>query len=946
VGYVWDDNDGATTGMFETGTEGGIEGVTVFLCSTSPCGDGNAIATTTTDANGFYSFGNLTPGSYYVSVSPPAGMEQSGDPDFPNVDCDPGNCDNQTTSAVSVAVNEITGPINFGYDGGLNIGDTVYADWNGDGTQDVTAEEGIAGVTVLLYHDLDGDGAVDFTDVILDTQITDLNGNYLFSNVSPNGDYLVVVSETSLPVGYVQTGDPDEVGTCTVCDADYSLLNLAASDLDGDFGYQPRGLGSIGDFVWFDTDGDGVQDAGEPGISGVIVNLYEDANGDGLIDPATDALIGTTTTDGSGNYVFSSLADGNYIVEVDQSNFSTGNALDSETLSSAGAAYTNTSGQVSYRYTLTGGTDFLDADFGFVSSAIGDTIWLDENGDGAQGSTEPGISGVDVFLCLVSPCTSGNAIATTTTNADGEYWFEGLTPGTYYVAVDTADLPAGSILTADPDSNLVDVPCPAGSGSGSCDDEAMVELLLGQTINFIDFGYRSLAAIGDTVFIDVDNDGIHDPVEPGIAGVTVWLCTTNPCASGNAVQTTTTDADGLYFFDGLADDTYYVVVNPADIPLGLLNTVDPDGDLDGDSGAVVIASSAVTSIGGTACTACDLDVDFGYRYNTDNQVNGTVWNDTNEDQNIDPGETGRYGNVPVYLVDCGTGTCDDGDESLYGLTTTDGSGFYSFTDLPNGTYQVVVNPAAPSLFGTTATTPTSSGSLVLTGASTETVNFGFNTNLDLGDLPTSYNNTRMANNGARHAIGNVYLGSAIDADGDGQENATATGDDADGIDDEDGVARSSIWTDGANGATIDVAVVCPSGTCYLNAWVDWNEDGSFGAGEQVFSDLAVSNGPNLLTFDVPAGTFVGSGPNVVLNARFRLYAGPTGGLAQPTGYSGNGEVEDYQWIFTPTAITLKNISATTQTSTLLVMLAGVLLLAGGGYVLLRFLPQRISSDQD
>ena len=66
-----------------------------------------------------------------------------------------------------------------------------------------------------------------------------------------------------------------------------------------------------GDFVWLDTNKDGIQDAGEPGISGVKVELYKD-NGDGIPDKTTDALVGFTVTDAAGNYLFSSLQPGDY----------------------------------------------------------------------------------------------------------------------------------------------------------------------------------------------------------------------------------------------------------------------------------------------------------------------------------------------------------------------------------------------------------------------------------------------------------------------------------------------------------------------------------------------------------------------------------------------------------------------------------------------------------
>jgi hypothetical protein len=61
----------------------------------------------------------------------------------------------------------------------------------------------------------------------------------------------------------------------------------------------PNCHGSVGDFVWNDLNGNGIQDAGEPGLSGVTVSLYN----------TTPSLVGTTTTDSNGNYLFSGLCE-------------------------------------------------------------------------------------------------------------------------------------------------------------------------------------------------------------------------------------------------------------------------------------------------------------------------------------------------------------------------------------------------------------------------------------------------------------------------------------------------------------------------------------------------------------------------------------------------------------------------------------------------------------
>ena len=186
----------------------------------------------------------------------------------------------------------------------------------------------------------------------------------------------------------------------TQCD-NMGVVTLAASGINTnqDFGYRPSGLGWIGDRVWTDTNANGVQDAGETGINGVVVRLYQDEDGDGILDEE-DAYMAETTTDGTGvgagSYRFIDLAVGNYIVQIDPANFGSGQPLQSLTMSNTGSAYDVA--QVSCGVFLDTGEEFTDADFGFTSSAIGDFIWQDNNGDGLQDYGEPGIPDVVVNL--------------------------------------------------------------------------------------------------------------------------------------------------------------------------------------------------------------------------------------------------------------------------------------------------------------------------------------------------------------------------------------------------------------------------------------------------------------------------------------------------------------------------------------------------------------------
>jgi hypothetical protein len=156
---------------------------------------------------------------------------------------------------------------------------------------------------------------------------------------------------------------------------------------------------------------------------------------------------------------------------------------------------------------------------------------------------------------------------------------------------------------------------------------------------------------------------------------------------------------------------------------------------------------------------------------------------------------------------------------------------------------------------------------------------------DFGDAPDPMYPTLLANNGASHVIVPGYcMGTAIDAEPDGQPNATATGDDSNGApDDEDGVVFTTPIIQGAS-AGITVTV---TGTGQINAWIDFNADGDWAdAGEQIFTNQAAVPGANQLNFTVPLSASLGS---TFLRVRFSTLPG-----LSYNGPAPDGEVEDYQ----------------------------------------------------
>ncbi|MCW5849559.1 MAG: DNRLRE domain-containing protein, partial [Anaerolineae bacterium] len=350
--------------------------------------------------------------------------------------------------------------------GGGSIGDTVFRDWNGNGAQDAT-DEGLPGVAMNLYA-----GACPPSGGVIKTATTDLDGKYLFTGLNA-GSYCVDAPSPGaggLPSGYTLTAGSDP-RTVTLAQNEVNLTI--------DFGYRPGGSGSIGDLVFEDKGNDGAYNpgAGDVGIAGVTVNLYEDTNGDGSIDPSQDALVATTTTNGVGAYLFSGLATGlDYIVDV----------VDANITSYFGSpAWVASTGDPLAVPSLSG--SYLNADFGFarvVPGSIGDQVFRDQNKDGVFNAGDAPIPFVTVHLYQD---TNGNGaldtgeplLATTATDGAGLYSFTGLPAGKYIVDVDETDpqIPGGYA----PSRDLI--PITLGAGQARTDADFPFVQVLRKTLN-------------------------------------------------------------------------------------------------------------------------------------------------------------------------------------------------------------------------------------------------------------------------------------------------------------------------------------------------------------------------------------------------------------------------------------------------------------------------------
>ncbi len=447
--------------------------------------------------------------------------------------------------------------------------------------------------------------------------------------------------------------------------------------------------GSIGDFVWQDDDGDGVQDPGEPGIPGVTVNLA----GPGGSQSAT--------TDAGGLYLFSPLVSGDYTVMVDTT--------------TVPAGFTPTTPTV-VDHTLGLDEDFLDADFGFrpppsrqpeidvelvksvsagqVSPGQTTTFSITVSNKGPNAAT--GVTVVDRLpagLTLQSHDGGAAFDAATLTWNVGTLAAGASQTLSFVVVVTQAGqfTNVAEVMT----HNELDVDSTPGNGVLAEDDQddAVVVAALVQPAT----------TIGDDVFFDSDQDGVRDPGEPGIAGATVTL---TQVATGTSA-TATTNADGKYLFSAFPGSTFFPagdysvrVTVPPLAGTGLTRLTTP-----------ATFTVTVPTLTGTQAFD-DLDNDFGFIL----ALGDLVWYDNDQDGVKDANEQG-IPNVELILRD------QNGAE--IGRVRTDSSGIYGFR-LPPGTYTVTVNRATLPSTVSFATVP-KSGAFVktLTTADDLTADFGY-----------------------------------------------------------------------------------------------------------------------------------------------------------------------------------------------------------------------------
>ena len=614
--FVWSDTNG--NGIQDAG-EPGIGGVFIMLTDCA----GNWKGQTTSGTNGAYSFTNVTPGSYKIKFVTPAnhtnaptnaGSDDTKDSDLLQgwtgfTECfDLASGQNRTDiDAGFVPENPSGGCDNF-TDGGA-IG----------GTQTICSG-GDAALLTNVALPTGGAGGIEYLWMAKAGTTCPNNASYTIAGANgPSYDPGVLTETTTFRRCARRVG-------CTSWPGESNCITVTV-DNSPECG-QGNDPASVGDFVWSDTNGNGIQDAGEPGIADVFIMLTDCAGN----------WKGQTTSDANGAYSFDDLTPGSYKIKfVTPANYSnaptdagTDDAKDSDLLQ-GWTGFTEC-------FDLASGENRTDIDAGFVPDGQtgGDlTLTCSDN------------------VTVTAPANQSTAVMS---------WVE---PNAFSTCSGSATLNQ----TSGPMNNQ-----PMAIGTQTVSYSASDNCGNYETCSFtvtVEAGVPvTPGSIGDFVWNDLNGNGLQDAGEPGLEGVFVML---TDCA-GNWKGQTTTDADGAYHFANVAPGSYKVKFVG---PLGSSPAPTNAGNGNNDSDLLQ---------GWTGFTAC-FDVAAGDSItNIDAGFTGVTQASTltmscNDDMNVDA--SNPAGTIVTWSAPSATSTCSTGS-----VTVTQTAGPSSGDLLVTGTHTV------------------------------------------------------------------------------------------------------------------------------------------------------------------------------------------------------------------------------------------------------------------
>ncbi len=482
------------------------------------------------------------------------------------------SCD-MDNGSINITATGGVAPLEYSIDGGMNVQGTGQFD------------NLMAGSYMVLVTD---DFGCEFTDNATIAGPGSLSlvviGDDQTNCDFPNGTISIAVTGGTAPYSYSIDGGTTFVSSDNFVDLVGGMYAVAVEDATGCAMMEviqlasPACFGTVGDLVFEDTNGNGEQDPGEPGIADVTVDLLTPSG----------VIVSKTRTDGSGNFLFDDVPEGDYYLQFEFPDFytvtdpfvSASTERDSDVDNSNGPRSTPI-------FSVSANEMNLSIDLGlFECVPVGELVWFDFNENDVFDQGESGINGVKVEIFrnvggdffLEDFTFTGNHPETV--SDDGYYKFC-VPPGVYYIrygAVASAFVRAVPNIGFDEsrDSDVTD-----RFGRNTTDQFTLTS---GMGMCEIDAGFYLEGTIASFCWHDDNLDGLRDDDEEPMEGLTILALT----EEGNVISSSVSDANGQYRLTGLPKNHYYLeAMFSRDYTATIANAGEDDtrdSDLDGTFG--------------------------------------------------------------------------------------------------------------------------------------------------------------------------------------------------------------------------------------------------------------------------------------------------------------------------------------------------------------------------